>query len=88
MAGLQYRGTGFYDFNGDGLNALTYNQTLAGVERGDPNSDTHEHRWGAGIGGPLIEREAVLLRQLRGLEQQGHLRRISRERADGGDASW
>ena len=85
--GLQYRGTGFYDYNGDGLNALTYNQTLAGVERGDPNSDTHEHRWGASIGGPLIEREAVLLRQLRGLEQQGHLRRISRERADGGHAS-
>ena len=34
--GNAYRGTGFYDFNSDGLNALTYNQTLAGVERGDP----------------------------------------------------
>ena len=43
----------FYDFNTDGLNALTYNQKLAGVERGDPNSDTHEHRWGASLGGPL-----------------------------------
>ncbi len=52
--GLQYRGTGFYDYNGNGLNALTYNQTLAGVQRGDPNSDTHEHRWGASIGGPLM----------------------------------
>ncbi len=51
--GLQYHGTGFYDFNGNGLNALTYNQTLAGVARDDPNSDTHEHRWGFGIGGPL-----------------------------------
>ena len=29
-------GTSFYDFNSDGLNALTYSQTLAGVERGDP----------------------------------------------------
>jgi hypothetical protein len=52
--GSSYRGTGFYDFNSDGLNALTYNQTLAGVERGDPNADTHEHRWGASIGGPLV----------------------------------
>ena len=49
-----YRGTAFYDFNSDGLNALTYNQTLSGVERGDPLSDTHEHRWGASLGGPLF----------------------------------
>src|SRR5437899_3787915 len=49
-----YRGTGFYDFNSDSLNALTYNQTLAGVQRGDPLSDTHEYRWGASAGGPLI----------------------------------
>jgi hypothetical protein len=52
--GSQYRGTSFYDFNNDSLNALTYNQTLAGVERGDPLSDTHEHRWGGSLGGPLI----------------------------------
>ena len=50
----QYRGTGFFDYNSDGLNALTYNQTLSGVERGDPLSDTHERRWGGSIGGPLI----------------------------------
>ena len=49
-----YRGTAFYDFNSDSLNALTYNQTLAGVERGDPLSDTHENRWGGSIGGPLV----------------------------------
>jgi hypothetical protein len=51
--GNEYHGSGFYDFNGDGLNALTYNQKLSGVERGDPNSDTHEHRWGAAFGGPI-----------------------------------
>jgi hypothetical protein len=57
--GSNYRGTGFYDFNSNGLNALTYNQKLglsdedlAGL-REDPNSDTHEHRWGASVGGPL-----------------------------------
>ena len=50
----RYRGTGFFDYNSDGLNALTYNQTLAGVERGDPLSDTHERRWGGSIGGPLF----------------------------------
>jgi hypothetical protein len=49
-----YHGTGFYDFNSNGLNALTYNQTLAGVSRDDPNSDTHEYRWGGGVGGPLM----------------------------------
>src|SRR5438093_3440461 len=49
-----YRGTSFYDFNSDALNALTYNQTLSGVQRGDPLSDTHEHRWGGRIGVPLI----------------------------------
>ena len=52
--GQQYRGTGFFDYNSDELNALTYNQTLAGVERGDPLSDTHQRRWGAGVGGPLV----------------------------------
>jgi len=57
--GNNYRGTAFYDFNSNGLNALTYNQklgqdpeSLAGL-RSDPNSDTHEHRWGASIGGPI-----------------------------------
>jgi carboxypeptidase family protein len=50
-----YRGTGFYDFNSDSLNALTYNQTLSGVKRGDPLSDTHEYRWGASTGGPLVQ---------------------------------
>ena len=43
-----YRGTSFYDFNNSALNALTYNQTLAGVQQGNANADTHEHRWGGG----------------------------------------
>ena len=51
--GNSYHGSSFYDFNSDNLNALTYNQKLSGVERGDPNSDTHQHRWGASLGGPL-----------------------------------
>jgi hypothetical protein len=51
--GNNYRGTAFYDFNSSGLNALTYNQKLSGAERGEPNSDTHQHRWGASLGGPL-----------------------------------
>jgi carboxypeptidase family protein len=50
-----YRGTGFYDFNSNDLNALTYNQTLSGVKRGDPLSDTHEYRWGASTGGPIVK---------------------------------
>jgi len=57
--GNQYRGSGFYDFNADELNALTYNQKLGlsdeelGTLRSDPNSDTHEHRWGLSFAGPL-----------------------------------
>jgi carboxypeptidase family protein len=57
--GNTYRGTGFYDFNSNGLNALTYNQKLGLSDseladlRNDPNSDTHEHRFGASLGGPL-----------------------------------
>ena len=51
--GNRYQGTAFYDYNSDGLNALTYNQKQSGAERGDPNSDTHEHRWGASLGGPI-----------------------------------
>jgi hypothetical protein len=57
--GNQYRGSGFYDFNSNGLNALTYDQKyglseedLAGL-RSDPNADTHEHRWGLSFGGPI-----------------------------------
>src|SRR6185503_3784939 len=48
--GNEHHGSAFYDYNGDGLNALTYNQKLSGVERGEPNSDTHAHRWGASFG--------------------------------------
>lgn len=57
--GNQYRGSAFYDFNSDELNALTYNQKLGlsdeelATLRSDPNSDTHEHRWGLSVGGPV-----------------------------------
>jgi hypothetical protein len=47
-------GNSFYDFNSNELNALTYAQKLNGVQRNDPNADTHDHRFGASIGGPLI----------------------------------
>src|SRR4029453_15892120 len=50
----RYSGTSFYDFNSDSLNALTYQQTLTGTQRGDPSADTHDHRWGASLGGPLL----------------------------------
>jgi hypothetical protein len=53
----RYSGTSFYDFNSDSLNALTYNQTLSGTKRGDPLSDTHQHRWGASLGGPLLSQK-------------------------------
>jgi hypothetical protein len=51
--GNRYNGTAFYDFNSNGLNALTYGQKLSGAVRGDPLAETSEHRWGASLGGPL-----------------------------------
>ena len=47
-------GTSFYDFNSNALNALTYGQTLNGVSRDDPNADTHDHRYGVSLGGPMV----------------------------------
>ncbi|HJS57274.1 MAG TPA: carboxypeptidase-like regulatory domain-containing protein, partial [Vicinamibacteria bacterium] len=57
--GNQYRGSAFYDFNANELNALTYNQKLGlsdeelATLRSDPNTDTHEHRWGMSFAGPV-----------------------------------
>ena len=53
-AATRITATAFYDFNNEGLNALTYNQKLSGVERGDPLSKTHDNRWGGSFGGPII----------------------------------
>jgi hypothetical protein len=69
--GLQYRGTAFYDYNSDGLNALTYNQTLAGVSRDDPNADTHERRWGGSIGGPLFGQKLFFYGNYEGSNRKG-----------------
>jgi carboxypeptidase family protein/TonB-dependent receptor-like protein len=49
-----FHGSSFYDFNSDELNALTYAQTLDGVSRNDPNADTHDHRFGVSVGGPIV----------------------------------
>ncbi len=50
----RFSGTSFYDFNSNELNARTYAQTLNGVDRNDPNSDTHDHRFGFSLGGPIV----------------------------------
>ena len=50
-----YRGTAFYDFNSNGLNALTYNQKLgsAACERGRPQLRHPPAPLGGSLGGPL-----------------------------------
>jgi hypothetical protein len=68
--GNSYRGTAFYDFNSDSLNALTYNQKESGTVRGEPNSDTHEHRWGMSFGGPLIEGKTFFFLNYEGSNQK------------------
>ncbi len=50
----RFRATGFYDYNSDELNALTYAQKLNGVLRSDPNADTHDYRYGGSLGGPIV----------------------------------
>jgi hypothetical protein len=50
----RFHGASFYDYNSDELNARTYAQTLNGVSRGDPNADTHDYRYGASLGGPIV----------------------------------
>src|SRR5215217_2126741 len=50
----RFRGTSFYDYNSDELNARTYAQTLNGVSRSDPNADTHDYRYGFSVGGPIV----------------------------------
>jgi hypothetical protein len=47
-------GSSFYDHNSNELNARTYAQALNNVSRDDPNADTHEHRFGVTLGGPIL----------------------------------
>ncbi|HUG53348.1 MAG TPA: carboxypeptidase regulatory-like domain-containing protein, partial [Vicinamibacteria bacterium] len=68
--GNSYRGTSFYDFNSDALNALTYNQKQAGTERGEPSSDTHAHRWGLSLGGPIRSNKTFFFANYEGSNQK------------------
>ena len=52
--GQHYRGSMFYDFNANELNALTYGQKLTGVTKDAPNADTKTQRYGGTFGGPLF----------------------------------
>jgi hypothetical protein len=56
-----YAGIGFYDFNGNELNARPYGETLAGLERTDPLLDTRDHRYGATLGGPIVRDRTFFL---------------------------
>ncbi len=49
-----FHGTSFADYNSNELNARTYAQTLAAVDRNSPNADTHDYRYGGSLGGPLL----------------------------------
>ena len=70
--GNAYRGTAFYDFNSNKLNALTYNQKFGlssedlATLRSDPNADTHEHRWGASFGGPIVSNKTFFFASYEG----------------------
>ncbi len=66
----QYHGTSFYDFNSNELNARTYAQTLNGVDRNDPNADTHDHRFGFSVGGPIITNRTFFFGNYEGSRQK------------------
>jgi hypothetical protein len=64
-----FSGSGFFDVNNDGLNALPYGQTLAGLQRGDPLLDTHQRRYGATVGGPIVHDKTFFLLNYEGSNQ-------------------
>jgi Carboxypeptidase regulatory-like domain len=68
--GNSYRGSAFYDYNSNGLNALTYGQKLTGQERGDPLAETSQHRWGASFGGPLKSGKTFFYANYEGLHDK------------------
>ena len=82
----RFHGMGFTDYNANELNALTYGQTLTGVQRDDPNADTHDYRYGANLGGPVIDEPDVLLRELRRQPPEAAWRWRPGGRAHGRDA--
>ena len=82
----QFHGSGFYDFNSNALNALTYAETLNGVSRDDPNADTHEHRYGVSFGGPIITNRTFFFGNYEGSRLKAARRRRAGDRADGRDA--
>ncbi len=67
----RYSGTGFYDFNGNALNACTWAQTRAGLERDDPTLQTHRHRWGGTFGGPIVKNRTFFFAAYDGSDSQG-----------------
>jgi hypothetical protein len=66
----QLHGTSFYDFNSNELNARTYAQALNGVDRNDPNADTHDHRFGVSLGGPIISSRTFFFGNYEGSRQK------------------
>lgn len=66
----RFSGTSFYDFNSNELNARTYAQALNGVDRNDPNSDTHDHRFGFSLGGPIRSNRTFFFGNYEGSRQK------------------
>jgi hypothetical protein len=66
----RFHGTGFTDYNADELNALNYGQTLTGVQRNDPNADTHDYRYGGSLGGPVITNRTFFFGNYEGSRQK------------------
>ena len=83
-ARTRFHGSSFYDYNSNELNARTYAQALNGVSRDDPNADTHDHRYGFSIGGPIRTNRTFFFGNYEGGQAEGARRRGAGHRADGG----
>lgn len=66
----RFHGTSFADVNTNRLNALTYAQTLTGATRADPNADTHDYRYGASLGGPIVTNRTFFFGNYEGSRQK------------------
>lgn len=89
--GNTYSGSAFYDTNSDELNALTYAQKDAGLTRGFPGSNTHDHQFGIALGGPVRKNKTFFFANYEGARRTsvggGQIVNVPTDRMRAGDFS-
>jgi hypothetical protein len=96
----RYRGSAFYDFNADEINALNYNQKALGIlpqvgpyyRRGGVATDSEQHRYGLVLSGPVRRQKTFILAAFEGHSGRapagnGRIVRVPTEAMRAGDFS-